>query len=70
MKARLLQSFENCDIAHAPLRAESGIEGASRLLIGVRRSEVVLGTRPRATISLSAKIVDQVGRPGKGCKAL
>ncbi|UGY12386.1 MlaD family protein [Bradyrhizobium septentrionale] len=62
VQARLLQSFENYDIAHAPFRADSGVEGASRLLIDLRRFEIVLGTQPRAIISFSAKIVDQNGQ--------
>ena len=33
LQARLLQSFENFDIAHAPLRGDSGVESALRLLI-------------------------------------
>ncbi|WP_076861427.1 ABC-type transport auxiliary lipoprotein family protein [Bradyrhizobium mercantei] len=61
VQARLLQSFENYDVEHAPLRADSGIEGAPRLLIDLRRFDIVQGSQPRATISLSAKIVDRNG---------
>ncbi|WP_375787850.1 MlaD family protein [Bradyrhizobium sp. Pha-3] len=62
VQARLLQSFENYDVEHAPLRADSGVEGALRLLIDLRRFEIVQGPQPRATISLSAKIVDRNGQ--------
>ena len=61
VQARLLQSFENYDVAHAPLRADSGVEGTSRLLIDLRRFEIVLGPQSRATIALSAKILDRDG---------
>jgi phospholipid/cholesterol/gamma-HCH transport system substrate-binding protein len=62
VQARLLQSFENYDVDHAPLRADSGVEGTPRLLIDLRRFEIVQGAQPRATISLSAKIVDRNGQ--------
>ncbi|WP_342711686.1 MlaD family protein [Bradyrhizobium sp. B124] len=62
VQARLLQSFENYDVEHAPLRADSAVEGAPRLLIDLRRFEIVQGPQPRATISLSAKIVDRNGQ--------
>ncbi|VIO72903.1 hypothetical protein CI1B_45520 [Bradyrhizobium ivorense] len=62
VQARLLQSFENFDIAHAPLRADNVVEGASRLLIDLRRFEITLGPRPQAIIILAAKIVNPDGR--------
>ncbi|MFB9261591.1 MlaD family protein [Bradyrhizobium erythrophlei] len=61
VQARLLQSFENYDVAHAPLRADSGVEGASRLLIDLRRFEIELGPQPQTVIALSARIVDANG---------
>jgi phospholipid/cholesterol/gamma-HCH transport system substrate-binding protein len=61
VQARLLQSFENYDIAHAPLRADTAVEGASRLLIDLRRFEIALGSQPKVIIVLSAKIVDPGG---------
>ncbi len=63
VQARVLQSFENYDIAHAPLRADTAVavEGASRLLIDLRRFEIALGPQPKAIIVLSAKIVDPDG---------
>lgn len=59
VQAKLLQSFENYDIAHAPLRAESSSDSGVRLLIDLRQFEIVPG--PSAVISLSAKIVDANG---------
>jgi len=61
VQARLLQSFENYDIAHAPLRADSLSEGGLRLVIDIRQFEISRPTHPQATISLSAKIVDSGG---------
>ncbi|MBR0697858.1 ABC-type transport auxiliary lipoprotein family protein [Bradyrhizobium lablabi] len=62
VQARLLQSFENYDIRRAPLRADSGVESASRLLIDLRRFEIALGARPQAVIALSVRIVDANGK--------
>ncbi|WP_166301541.1 ABC-type transport auxiliary lipoprotein family protein [Bradyrhizobium sp. 2S1] len=62
VQTRLVQSFENADIAHAPLRHDSGFEGTSRLLIDLRRFEIMLGAQPQAVISLSVRIIDANGR--------
>jgi len=61
LQARLMQSFENYDIAHAPLRADSGVDGAFRLLIDLRRFEIALAPQPQAVVALSARIVDANG---------
>jgi phospholipid/cholesterol/gamma-HCH transport system substrate-binding protein len=61
VQAKLLQSFENYDIAHAPLRADALSEGGSRLVIDLRQFEISHSPHPQATISLSAKIVDAAG---------
>lgn len=65
VQARLLQSFENYDIAHAPLRADNLAdnlrEGGLRLLIDLRQFEIAGTPAPRASISLSAKLVDGSG---------
>lgn len=61
MQARLIQSFENFDIAHAPLRADSGAEGLPRLLIDLRQFEIVSAPAPRAVIAFSARLVDGAG---------
>lgn len=61
VQARLLQSFENYDIAHAPLRADAMSEGGTRLLIDLRQFDIAVAPRPNATIALSAKLVDGGG---------
>jgi phospholipid/cholesterol/gamma-HCH transport system substrate-binding protein len=58
IQAKLLQSFENYDIAHAPVRADLGNEGGLRLLVDLRQFEITGAGEPRASIALSAKLVD------------
>jgi phospholipid/cholesterol/gamma-HCH transport system substrate-binding protein len=62
VQAKLLQSFENYDIAHAPLRADNLSEGGLRLATDLRQFEVILSPEPHALISLSAKLIDNTGR--------
>jgi phospholipid/cholesterol/gamma-HCH transport system substrate-binding protein len=62
VQAKLLQSFENYDIAHAPMRADTLSEGGERLLIDLRQFEIAGSPEPQAVISLSAKIVDTGGK--------
>lgn len=62
VQAKLLQSFENYDIAHAPLRGDTLSEGGTRLLVDLRRFEIATAPEPRAVIELSAKLVDGSGR--------
>src|SRR5262249_55369025 len=61
VQGRLLQSFENYDIAHAPLRGDSLSEGGVRLLIDLRQFEIVVAPEPKVTIALSAKLIDETG---------
>jgi phospholipid/cholesterol/gamma-HCH transport system substrate-binding protein len=61
IQAKLLQSFENYDIAHAPLRADNLNEGGLRLLLDLRQFDISGAPAPRASISLSAKVVDGAG---------
>src|SRR5262249_36993830 len=61
VQEKLLQSFENYDIAHAPLRGDALSEGGVRLLIGLRQFEIAAAPEPRAVISLSAKLIDGAG---------
>jgi phospholipid/cholesterol/gamma-HCH transport system substrate-binding protein len=61
VQAKLLQSFENYDIAHAPLRAENLSDGGLRLVIDIRQFEISLSPHPQAIISFSAKILDAGG---------
>jgi phospholipid/cholesterol/gamma-HCH transport system substrate-binding protein len=57
IQAKLLQSFENYDIVHAPLRADLGNEGL-RLLIDLREFDIRGVAELHASIALSAKLVD------------
>jgi phospholipid/cholesterol/gamma-HCH transport system substrate-binding protein len=61
VQAKLLQSFENYDIAHAPLRADSLNEGRVRLLIDLRRFEITSEPEPSVSIAVSAKLIDGSG---------
>jgi phospholipid/cholesterol/gamma-HCH transport system substrate-binding protein len=61
VQAKLLQSFENYDIAHPPFRPDSAPEGSSRLLLDLRQFEIVTAPQPRAVIALSAKLLDGAG---------
>jgi phospholipid/cholesterol/gamma-HCH transport system substrate-binding protein len=61
VQAKLLQSFENFDIAHAPLRGDSLTEGGTCLLIDLRRFDIATGPDAKVTIALSAKLVDGAG---------
>jgi phospholipid/cholesterol/gamma-HCH transport system substrate-binding protein len=61
VQAKLLQSFENYDIAHAPLRGDALSEGGVRLLIDLRLFDIVVAPEIRASIALSAKLVDGTG---------
>jgi phospholipid/cholesterol/gamma-HCH transport system substrate-binding protein len=61
VQAKLLQSFENYDIAHAPLRGDALSEGGVRLLIDLRRFDIATAPDAKVTIELSAKLVDGAG---------
>ena len=61
IQAKLLQSFENYDIAHAPLRADNLAEGGQRLLIDLRQFEIGGAPRLQASLALSVKLVDGAG---------
>ena len=62
VQAKLLQSFENYDIAHAPLRGDALSEGGVRLLIDLRQFDIATAPEPKATIALSAKLIDGTGQ--------
>jgi len=57
IQSKLLQSFENYDIAHAPLRADLGNEGSLRLVVDLRRFEINSAGQPEVSIAVSAKLV-------------
>lgn len=62
LQARLLESFENYDIAHAPLRSMDGAQADYQLLIDVRRFQITTDPEPVADIGLSARILDKDGK--------
>jgi phospholipid/cholesterol/gamma-HCH transport system substrate-binding protein len=62
IQARLIESFENYDIAHAPLRAADIGQTEFQLLIDVRRFRIAIESEPAAEIGLSARIVDKNGK--------
>lgn len=62
LQARLIDSFENYDIAHAPLRQSDIGQADVQLLIDVRRFRVAADADPTAEIGLSARLVDKNGK--------
>ena len=58
VQAKLLQSFENYDIDHAPLRGDVLTEGGVRLLIDLRRFDITIVPDQKVTIEFSAKLMD------------
>ena len=62
LQARLIDSFENYDIAHAPLRTTDLGQADYQLLIDIRRFRIATEGEPRAEIGLSARIVDKNGK--------
>ena len=62
LQARLIEGFENYDIAHAPLRNADVGQADFQLLIDVRRFRVAVDSEPTAEIGLSARIIDKNGK--------
>jgi phospholipid/cholesterol/gamma-HCH transport system substrate-binding protein len=62
LQARLIESFENYDIAHAPLRIADIGQADFQLLIDVRRFRIATDSGPVAEVGLSARIVDKNGK--------
>jgi phospholipid/cholesterol/gamma-HCH transport system substrate-binding protein len=62
LQARLIDSFENYDIAHAPLRAADVGQTDFQLLIDVRRFRIATDSEPAVEIGLSARLVDKNGK--------
>ncbi len=62
LQAKLLESFENYDIAHAPLRSMDGVQADYQLLIDVRRFQITIDPEPVADIGLSARILNKNGK--------
>jgi phospholipid/cholesterol/gamma-HCH transport system substrate-binding protein len=67
LQARLIESFENYDIAHAPLRVADLGQSDFQLLIDVRRFRITTDSEPAAEVSLSARIVDKNGKVIASC---
>ena len=61
LQARLIESFENYDIAHAPLRTTDIGQTDFQLLIDVRHFRIATDPEIVAEIGLSARIVDKNG---------
>lgn len=62
LQARLIESFENYDIAHAPLHASDIGQAGIQLLVDIRRFRIAVDAGPAAEIGLSARIVDKDGK--------
>ncbi len=62
LQARLIESFENYDIAHAPLHIADIGQTDFQLLIDVRRFRIETDSEPTAEIGLSARILDKNGK--------
>ena len=62
LQARLIESFENYDLAHAPLRMADAGQTEFQLVIDVRRFRIAVDAKPAAEIALSARIVDKNGK--------
>ncbi len=62
LQARLIDSFENYDIAHAPLRSADIGQSDFQLLLDVRRFRITTDPEPVVEIGLSARIVDKNGK--------
>ena len=65
LQAKLIQSFENYDIAHAPIKANDMVPADHQLAIDLHSFEIA-GDPPQAEIALAAKAARQ-GRQGDGC---
>ncbi|MBN9043206.1 MAG: hypothetical protein BGP05_04450 [Rhizobiales bacterium 62-47] len=62
LQAKLLESFENYDIAHAPLRSVDEGQADYQLLIDIRRFQITTDADPVADIGLSVRILDKNGK--------
>jgi len=62
VQARLIDSFENYDVAHAPLRTSDFGQAEYQLLIDIRSFRIATEGEARVEIGLSARIVDKNGK--------
>ena len=61
VQSRLIESFENYDIDHAPLRAADAAPADRQLVIDIRRFQIATAGQT-AQIGLSARILDKDGK--------
>jgi phospholipid/cholesterol/gamma-HCH transport system substrate-binding protein len=61
VQAKLIQSFENYDIAHAPLRPMDGTDSDNQLLIDIRSFEIKTDPDLSVEIGLSVRILAKNG---------
>ena len=62
LQARLIESLENYDIAHAPLRAANSAPADRQIVIDVRRFQIKMASGAIARMGLSARILDKNGK--------
>lgn len=62
LQARLIESFENYDMAHAPLRTPDIGQADYQLLVDVRSFRIAVDSDSAAEIGLSGRIVDKSGK--------
>jgi len=62
LQAKLIESFENYDIAHAPLHTADIGQPDFQLLIDIRYFRIAVDAAPAAEIALTARIVDKDGK--------
>lgn len=61
LQAKLIQSFENDDITHAPLRSMDGLEADYQLLVDIRSFQIKTDPESSAEIGFSARILAKDG---------
>jgi phospholipid/cholesterol/gamma-HCH transport system substrate-binding protein len=62
LQTKLIQSFENYDIAHAPLRSTDTPGTNPQLVIDIRRFQINMGAEPTAEIGFSARVLNKDGQ--------
>jgi phospholipid/cholesterol/gamma-HCH transport system substrate-binding protein len=62
LQAKLIQSFENYDVAHAPLRSTDNPGANPQLLVDVRSFQINTDPEPTAEIGFSARVLNKEGQ--------
>lgn len=62
LQARLIDSFENYDLAHAPLRGSDVAPADVQLLVDIKRFRIAVDAGPAVEIAFSARLVDRSGK--------